>query len=379
MDEMNLLTVMRDEIPLAPPSSVAERLYHAGLPKNQESERMRARPARLRLRPGVAGANGRPRSRKLAVSGVLAAGLAAALVTALLLRGVGAPAGEPATDPSAGATISAQLLADIAGQAVLSQQPVKPDQWVYQKLETYSIPVGPPPAKAVEIETQWVMADGADVQWGPVDGHMIGGLALTGPSAKADERILAAAAAAYAELSSLPKDPATLEAYFARGACVRYGLPHVSARPTSSGGTLRFVLPPASAVPTLSPLTGQDCRSSEALQSYSTIQRLLSSGILPPDFTAELYHALADVPGVIAKKNVTDISGQAGVEFILPQSPYNENLGTILSAATYQYLGQASWYGHPPYVWEKSGQASGTYNEEVLLDQALVSGPGVLP
>ena len=174
--------------------------------------------------------------------------------------------------------------------------------------------------------------------------------------------------AEYAKLSSLPKNPAALEAYFARGACVRYGLPHVSARPTSSGRGLQYVLPPASATPTLSPLTGQDCRSAEALQAYSTIQWLLSSGILPPDLNAELYHALADVPGIIAKKNVKDISGQTGVEFILPESPRNENLATILSATTYQYLGQASWYGHPPYVWVKSGQEPGAYLEEVLLE-----------
>ena len=105
---------------------------------------------------------------------------------------------------------------------------------------------------------------------------------------------------------------------------------------------------------------------------------MLSSEILPPSLTAELYHALAYVPGIIAKKDVKDISGQTGVEFILPQSPYNMNLGTILSGTTYQYLGQATWGGHPPYVW-KNGQASGSYDEEVLLDQALVSGPGVLP
>jgi hypothetical protein len=106
---------------------------------------------------------------------------------------------------------------------------------------------------------------------------------------------------------------------------------------------------------------------------------MLSAEILPPGLTAELYHALADVPGVIAKKDVKDISGQTGVEFILPQSPYNVNLGTILSATTYQYLGQAYWTGHPPYVWDRHGHASGSYGEDVLLDQALVSGPGVRP
>jgi hypothetical protein len=54
-------------------------------------------------------------------------------------------------------------------------------------------------------------------------------------------------------------------------------------------------------------------------------------------------------------------------------------LGTILSATTYQYLGEASWSGHAPKVWKKAGPVPGSYNETVLLDQALVSGPGVNP
>jgi hypothetical protein len=115
--------------------------------------------------------------------------------------------------------------------------------------------------------------------------------------------------------------------------------------------------------------------------AYTIIQNMLSSEILPPSLTAELYHALADVPGVIAKTNVKDIAGQSGVEFILPHSPYNVNQGTILSATTYQYLGQVTWPS-PPYVWKKQGSGwsgPGLVNEQVLLAQALVSGPGVNP
>jgi hypothetical protein len=348
MDEMNLLTAMRDEIPLTQASPAAQRLFRSGRTEIEQSERARPARPRVRLLSGGAGAHGLPRWWKLAVPGVLAVGLAAALAAIFLPRGTGTSAGPAAEGPPAGVTMSAQVLADIAGKAVLSQQPVKPDQWVYQKIETYSAPVSgishTRPSKPVQIQTQWVMADGANAQWGPVDGHMIGGLVLTGPPAKGDEKILAAAAASYAKLGSLPKDPAALEAYFAG----KTAYPH----PT----------------PVL-----------RAEQAYSAIQSMLSSEILPPGLTAELYHALADVPGVIAKKNVKDISGQTGVEFILPQSPYNVNLGTILSATTYQYLGQATWSGHPPYVWEKDGQSSGSYDEEVLLAQALVSGPGKLP
>ena len=34
--------------------------------------------------------------------------------------------------------MSAQLLADIAGQAALSRSPVKPERWVYQQEEVYT-------------------------------------------------------------------------------------------------------------------------------------------------------------------------------------------------------------------------------------------------
>jgi hypothetical protein len=347
MDEMDLLTAMRDEVPLAPPSPTAERLFRAGLTADNPSERPRP-TRRLRFLPGVVDARGQLRWQRLAIPAVLAVGLTAALVTISLPQGSGTPPSQASEGPPAGTTISAQLLADMASKVVLSQPPVKPDQWVYQKIENYTAPTkgitSNVPSKAVQVQTQWVMADGADQQWGPVNGHMIGGLVLTGPSAKAGEKILASAASAYSKLSSLPKNPAALEAYFADN--IAYHNPTPALR---------------------------------AEQAYIKIQSMLSSEILPPSLTAELYHAFADIPGIIAEKNVKDISGQTGVEFILPQSPYSVNLGTILSATTYQYLGQATWSGHAPYVREKNGQASGSYDEEVLLAQALVSGPGQTP
>jgi hypothetical protein len=372
MDEMNLLTSMRDEVPLTAPSPGAERHFRAGLTGSERSPRVRPVRPRHRVLPGAAGANGQLRWWKLAVPAVVAAGLAAALIALFLPPDAGPRAHPPAEGPSAGVPISAQLLADIAAKGVLSsRQRVGPEQWVYQKIESYSVPAGTPsrPQKAFHVLTQWVMADGADQQWGPANGHMIGGLVLTGPSAKADEKILARAVAAYEKLDSLPKDPAALEAYFADKA--------------TSCPTLMPAVRPAGSHEASSAATVTPCPNPppafRAEQAYMAIQGMLSSEILPPGLTAELYHALADVPGVIAKKDVKDISGQTGVEFILPQSPYNVNLGTILSATTYQYLGQAYWTGHPPYVWDRHGHASGSYGEDVLLDQALVSGPGVRP
>jgi hypothetical protein len=51
-------------------------------------------------------------------------------------------------------------------------------------------------------------------------------------------------------------------------------------------------------------------------------------------------------------------------------------------SATYRYLGQATWPS-PPYAWQKLGKngwsGPGPISEQVLLAQALVSGPGMLP
>ena len=74
------------------------------------------------------------------------------------------------------------------------------------------------------------------------------------------------------------------------------------------------------------------------------------------------------MPGVIAKKDVRDIVGRPGVEFVLPASSRSVNLGTILSVATHQYLGQVSWYGQLPPVWKKQG---GGWRSESAFADAL--------
>lgn len=381
MDEMNLLTSMRDEVPLAPPSPAAQRLFRAGLAEDSSPERVRAMRPQTRYLPGAAGTPGRLRWR-LAIPGVAAVGLAAALVAVNLPQHGGTPAGQATVHPAAGTTMSAQLLADIAGKGILShQQPVKPDQWIYQKIETYSAnPPGAPsraklPGARVQVQTQWTTADGAQTEYF-ANGHLINELVLNGPDAKVneqDEQFLADAARKYSQLSSLPKDPAALYAYLAPKHA-RSGMGSPQSRPYKPGATPA----PAKA----SKGAGAKPTPADSAESvFTTIENMLSSGILPPTLTAELYHTLADIPGIIAKKNVKDFTGRSAVEFILPQSAYSVNLGIFLSPATYQYLGQASWPS-PPYQWHETelGLAGpGPFNETVLLVQALVSAPGELP
>jgi hypothetical protein len=149
---------------------------------------------------------------------------------------------------------------------------------VYQKLETYSAnpPGAPSYAKLtgnpVQIQTQWTLADGGEQEWGPVNGHMLGGLVLNSPNAKVnetDEKILSSAAAAYENLSSLPNNPAALVAYFTNKYEAQYSASYGQSKSELKGQSAKARLP----------------RPSPALwaeETYSEIQTMLSSEILPP-------------------------------------------------------------------------------------------------
>jgi hypothetical protein len=108
---------------------------------------------------------------------------------------------------------------------------------------------------------------------------------------------------------------------------------------------------------------------------------MLSSYIMPPRFTAELYRAMGDIPGVTIKKNAVDPLGRHGIGFRFhpPRSTSScqaellrcpaellrrqAEIEVIVSRRTYTYLG-----GN---FFRNLGTA--------LVRQALVSGPGVRP
>jgi hypothetical protein len=75
--------------------------------------------------------------------------------------------------------------------------------------------------------------------------------------------------------------------------------------------------------------------------------------------TLPWYFSLADVPGVTVQ-NITDAAGRADVEFSFPFT--GGVTGILFDASTFQFAG---------YV--ESGA------QTLLLQQANVSGPGVLP
>jgi hypothetical protein len=224
-----------------------------------------------------------------------------------------------------GTPISARLLADVAGQTALRQKPVKPGQWVYEKFDGYVHFQGKSHRHTLR---GWLQADGANYE--------VQTMIATGKVVFLSSKQMAAAAASeYAKLNSLTWDPAALESYLA----------HLRAPRNASPSQL-------------------------AQNAFSQVEVLLSRVFLPPRRVAEVLHAVADIPGVTARKNVKIITGQSAAAFILKDG-YGDTFMLLLNASTYQYLGIAGWTGrlsNPSYFFE-----------EVLLEQAFVSGPGKRP
>jgi hypothetical protein len=348
MNEMDLLTRLRDEVPLTDPSPNAQRAFRAGVAGLADAGRHR-RTRRPRLRalsfhgrmPLIAGAtavavgvtaglvvlalpsDGRPSTAARAGSTVPIKDTAPTATT--VPTATTAPTRNTApTLPTGTATtpISAQLLADVAASAVLAQPAVKPTQWVYRKVENSTwLPPGLAQrqhrSRWVTVESTWEMADGA--HWyspGPSQGAV-------GPDLP------------YSQIGSLPANPVALDAYLAH-------LDYPNANATTAN---------------------------KATAEFSNIEEMLAVWVLPPKLTAELYHALADIPTVIAETNVKDIAGQVGLAFILPQNGQSMNEEIFLRRSDYRMLGDSVWLTGGPVV----------LHAQAVLAQAFVSGSGKLP
>lgn len=96
------------------------------------------------------------------------------------------------------------------------------------------------------------------------------------------------------------------------------------------------------------------------------IQGILSTYETTPELAAELFQALAVIPGISVRDHITDVSGRTGVGFALPgQAGLNE---IVISPQTHLLMGTQT-------VNAKTGRPAGV----ALLNHALVSGPGVMP
>lgn len=215
--------------------------------------------------------------------------------------------------PSRPVVLTARLLADRAAAAALNQPAVSPGQWVYRVVEGNG-PYRFRGTRRTFTEAGWETADG-EVTYG--DNYSVG--------VDVGDYI-----PSYSELGSLPPDPAALDAYFAR-----------------------LVYPHSNPAP--------DIKSQAA---FSVIEDMLTNYLLPPALQAEVYHALAVIPGVQVDSHVTAIDGRAGVAFLLPPTPQSDKLEIILDASDYSFLAQASW-GPGSY-----------FRETAVMRMVIVGAPG---
>ena len=314
MDEMTKLSAFRDEVPLTPPSPAARQLFHAGL-REGFTERTGLTAHRRRLLPA-----GRPRWWQLAVPGVLAVARPAMLAVRLPRGRLGWRLGVAvsgaaalaagivvAVQPSAPVALTVQLLADRASAAALARPTVNPGQWVYRQIVVTWGPGSPNTTM-----NSWETANDAAFygQWSNGDGYRHGF-----PD--------------YFQLGSLPRDPAALDAYLEN----------------KSGGN-----------------AAPDARAAAALNDFDA---LLSNFVLPPALQAEVYQALALLPGIQVDSHVTTIAGQAGVAFVEKATPQYANGEIILDPSTYAYLAQANW-----------AEGGSGFQEQAVKQMVLVAGPG---
>ena len=133
----------------------------------------------------------------------------------------------------------------------------------------------------------------------------------------------------YSQLGSLPRSPAALDAYLER---------------THSG-----------VFPAVDP---------HAMSAFVTIQAMLENYVLPPALQAEIYQALAALPGIRVNSHVTAIDGRAGVAFVMPRDSQGSMSEIILNPSTYAFMAFALFH-------------KGTLvDEEAVVQQVLVGAPG---
>jgi hypothetical protein len=330
MNETQLLARLREEIPLEEASPKAERLFLAG----------------LKHAPSVPGPTPRPMARgrggrrphlgwRLALTVGLAAALAAAVAAAVVLA--------VPHQGGAGSTITVRELAYRAAGAAERQPQVRPGQWVYWK-ETRS-------RARSSIFQVWTTADSTKAAFlahGKVHRfHFPGGgpqyigqpegdsLPGTGTVTSGETGTIPVK---YADLGSLPRSPQALLRYLAN-----------------------------------LPLYHRSGWGPAPVRQFVIIEELLTTYVMPPRLTAELYRALGEIPGVTVDIHAVDVAGRPGIGFLHSVQPAAGTEEIIIDPHTYRLMGTALIARPSP------GSAPKVLNGIAYLRVVLVRGPGVMP
>lgn len=375
MNEMELLTRFRDEVPANVNPARAEAALLTAIKagetpaaaqetrRAQEGRRalgltaLRLPDVRLAERARAAWGTGAPRRRwarnawRLSLVGGAGLALAAGVFAAQAIL----PGG---THPATGLTV--RELAYRTSAAAAAQPNVRPGQWVYWQEKQFG-------GKPDGIFQVWTTADSTKAAYvyrgkvhlikftAPVmrDGKVVlrhgrpvmkpGGQSIGQPAifvapygGVTTSGVSGRVPICYADLGSLPSSPLALNRYLS-------GLD----------------LPGWGPAP---------------VREFEIIKDLLTTYVMPPALTAELYQALGDIPGVTVDQHAVDVAGRHGIGFrvALPRSASGGFDEIIINPRSYLLMGQqliANWPGSRGKV------LGGT----AILRMALVSGPGKQP
>ncbi|MEU9832508.1 CU044_5270 family protein [Streptosporangium sp. NPDC048047] len=292
MNEIELLTSLRDEVPHRPDVRAEEHRLLAEIRDGSPSPG--GRPSRPAFRPRWG----------LALAG---AGLAASAVVALQaggtggIGGTGEPRERPAVaGPSAGRPPSAAVVLENAAlvAARAEDADIRPDRWVYRR-ESQHFPNGGLPT----FET-WTRMDGRKEALREEGGNLKIGDGEKGPTNPVRTQ---------RDVDALPTDPDALLAHFR--------------------GMERDMSPLSICQPDCPAGTETDVKAFGAIGWYLKYGPLIS-----PEKTAAMYRALARIPNVRIEENATDGDGRTGVGVVLDLGPAGKGY-YILDARDYHYLG----------------------------------------
>lgn len=360
MNELELLTRMRSEVPLLPPGPrLADVLAHPPAEHAVRMRTVRARGTQTRLLVACSAA------AAAAVAGGLVATRPGPVPGPVTHAWAGQPAASArAQSPSVGrARTGAQLVAFASRAAALaSQRPPRPHDWVYMKVEVADSTAGGggflfgPPDKRV-ISVGWVRVDWREYAGIPsfpasTPPRTVVHTRLTiSPGSGAVFDLGGWKSVSYQYLDSLPADPAALRAVIL----------------TQNKPNLPWYQPDSN------------------VAVFSAIAALLTGqtdGVrIPPRLAAAMYRLLQQTPGVHFDA-AADLAGRTGLGFYLVIDGWQEH-ELVINPTTYSYMGD-EWIALKAHTsvatdgtrYIKKGQVLGW---EALLASAIVRHPGQLP
>jgi len=341
MNEMQVLRRLRDDVPATLPVSHAETVLLTAIRAEGAAP---APPARKYVPRRAAAAPVRHKLR-LALAGGVSLALAAGITTAVVISGQDP---HPSTVWGPKTSPAVHVLAYHAAKAAGAQPKVPANHWVYWREQNGT------GAKA-HVWRVWTTANGQRSAYryhGKVYFiHLRFHKQMLRDSQYAGQPVISfippphtsvvvgtqieIMPIRYSDLGKLPSDPRAL---------VRY---------------LAHLLPPGSGPP--------------PTRAFQLVTSMLQTYVMPPRLTAELYRALAEIPGVTVDRHAIDVAGRHGVGFAMAIDRGTKQ-ELVINPHSYRLMGVQivrDKRAHDGQVVFEGGTA--------ILRMALVTGPGVLP